>query len=73
MADNARSIASGFGREIIKSIAEASQGRTGAVRINEISTAKFKKSGGEADLRKRAASEISAELKKAWLGRQRDE
>lgn len=64
MAGSASEIAGGFGREIVKSIADASCGRTGAVRIDEISAAKIKASGSEADIRNHAAMQVSAELKK---------
>ena len=64
MAGSARSLAGGLGREIMKSIADASRGKTGAVRVDKIPAAKIKTAGGEADIRKRAAAEISAEVKK---------
>ena len=64
MAGNARSIAGGFGCEIIKSIADVSRGKTGERRIDKISAATIKTAGGEADIRKRAAEEISTEVKK---------
>jgi hypothetical protein len=64
MAGNARRIAGGFGPEIMKSIADATRGKTGEMRIDKISAATIKTTGGEADIRKRAAEEISAEVKK---------
>ncbi len=64
MEGNERSIASGFGREIMKSIADDLRGKTGTMRINKISTTKIKAVSGEADIRKRVVAEISAEVKK---------
>ena len=64
MAGNARSIAGGFGCEIMKSIADASRGKTGEMRIDRISTATIKTAGSEVDIRKRAEEETSAEVKK---------
>jgi hypothetical protein len=63
MAGSARSLAGGFGREIMKSIANASRGKTGEMRIDLISAANIRTAGGEAEIQKRAA-EISAELNK---------
>jgi hypothetical protein len=64
MAGNARSIAGGFGCEIMKNIADALRGKTGEMRIDNISTATIKTTGGEVDIRRRAAEEIAAEVKK---------
>lgn len=64
MAGNARSIAGGFGYEIMKSIADASRRKTGEMRIDTICAPTVKMVGNETDIRKRAAEDISAEIKK---------
>jgi hypothetical protein len=63
MAGNALSIAGGFGREIMKSIADTSRGKTGERRIDKLSAAMVKTAGGEAAIRKRVAAEISDAVK----------
>ena len=64
MAGRARSLAGGLGREIIESIADASRGQTGAMRIDQISVENIKAAGGAADIQKRAAAGASAEVNK---------
>ena len=64
MAGNVRCIAGGFGAEIMKSIAVAAHGKTGEMRIDKISSATIRMTGGEADIRKRAVGEVSAEVKR---------
>jgi hypothetical protein len=62
MAGRARSLAGGLGREILKSIADASRGKTGEMQIDQISVENIKAAGGAADIQKRAAAGISAEV-----------
>jgi hypothetical protein len=64
MAGTARSSAARFGHEIMHGIADVSRGKTGAVRIDKLSAATIRAAGGEAVIRKRAAAEISAEVRK---------
>jgi hypothetical protein len=62
MAGSARSLAGGLGREIMASIADASRGKTGEMRIDQISVENIKAAGGAAAIQKRAAAGISAEV-----------
>ena len=62
MAGSARSLAGGLGREIMKSIADASRGKTGEMQIGQISAENIKAAGSAADIQKRAAAGISAEV-----------
>lgn len=62
MAGNVRSIAGGFGREIMKGIVGAARGKAGEIRIDKISAAT--EAGDEADMRKRTAKEICVAVKK---------
>ena len=64
MAGSARSLAGGLGREIMKSIADASRGKTGEMQIDQISAENIKAGGSAADVQKRAAARISAEVNK---------
>ena len=64
MAGSARSLAGGLGREIMKSIADASRGKTGEVQIDQISAGNIRAAGSAADIQKRAAAGISAEVNK---------
>ena len=64
MAGNARSIGRGFGYEIMKGIADATRGKTGAMRIDALSAATVKTAGGEADISQRAAEKIWVEVKR---------
>ena len=64
MAGSARSLAGGLGREIIKSIADASRSQTGERRIDHISAENIKATGGADNIQKRTAAGISAEVNK---------
>jgi hypothetical protein len=64
MAGSVRSLAGGLGREIMKSIADASRGKTGEMQIDQISAENIKAAGSAADIQKRAAAGISAEVNK---------
>lgn len=66
MAGSARSLAGGLGREIMKSIADASRGKTGEMRIDQISAQNINAAGSAADIQKRAAAEISAAVSKRF-------
>ena len=63
-AGSARSLAGGLGHGIMKSIADASRGKTGEMRIDQISAGNIKAAGSAADIQKRAAAGISAEVNK---------
>ena len=64
MAGSACSLAGGLGREIMESIADASRGKTGAMQIDQISVENIKAAGAAADIQKRAAAGVSAEVNK---------
>jgi hypothetical protein len=66
-AASARSIARGLGGEILRSLAEAAHGQTGAERIEKISVGgKIQAASGAAPekLQKEIARRVAAELKK---------
>jgi hypothetical protein len=63
-AGQARDIAGGLGREILREIAESTAGKTGAKSIGELSAGKIRVSGGggvpglQAELARRVAAEV---------------
>ena len=62
---DAREIAGGFGREILKSVAQAANGKTGELRIDKLSAGKFRAEGGAAkNIQKRAADGVATEVRK---------
>ena len=64
MAGHARSMARSFGYAIMRSIAAASRGKTGEMRIDRISATTIRTADGEAHIRQRAAEDISAQVRK---------
>jgi len=67
-AGQARNIAGGLGREILREIAESTAGKTGAKSIGELSAGKIRVSGG-ADvpgLQGEIARRVAAEVKKRF-------
>ena len=64
MAGSARSLAGGLGREIMKSIGDASRDKTGEMQIDQISAGNIKATGSAADIQKRAAAGAAAEVNK---------
>jgi hypothetical protein len=64
MSGDAVGIANGLGREIMKGIADVSCGKSGELRIDRISAPVIRRAVGKADTQKRAAEEISAQIKK---------
>jgi hypothetical protein len=67
-AGQARDIAGGLGREILREIAESTAGKTGAKSIGELSTGKVRVSGGAdaAGLRGEIARRVAVEVKKRF-------
>lgn len=67
-AGDARNFAGGLGREILHGIGEASMGRIGTKKIDEISAGKIKISGGvdHAGLQKQIARQVSDEIRKKF-------
>lgn len=64
LAANAGSIAGGLGHEVMKRIAHASRGKSGRMRIDQLSAQRIKSDASAADIRTRAAEVISAEVNK---------
>jgi hypothetical protein len=69
-AGEARDIAGGLGREILREIAESTAGKTGAKSIGELSAGKVRVSGGGGagahGLQGEIARRVAAEVKKRF-------
>jgi hypothetical protein len=67
-AGQARDIAGGLGREILREIAEATAGKTGAKSIGELSAGKVRVSGGAdvSGLQGEIARRVAGEVKKRF-------
>jgi hypothetical protein len=67
-AGQARNIAAGLGRELLREIAESTAGKTGSKSIDEISAGKVRVSGGAgvAGLQGEIAGRVAAEVKKRF-------
>lgn len=59
MAGEAKSIAAGIGSDVMRSIAEATSGKNGSIRIDEISAGKLRTSGGAGTVQKQAAAQMA--------------
>jgi hypothetical protein len=64
-AGSAREIAGNLGNDILRNLSEATSGRRGSMRIEEVSAGKIKDTGADG-IRKQAAKRIAAELKKRF-------
>jgi hypothetical protein len=67
-AGSARQIAGGIGHEILRSVAEATRGRQGTMRVEEVSAGKIAAAGGASpeSLQRRIAGRVAAELRKRF-------
>jgi hypothetical protein len=67
-AGQARNIAGGLGREILREIAESTAGKTGAKSIGEVSAGNVRVSGGAGarGLQVEIARRVAAEVKKRF-------
>lgn len=63
-ASNAREIAGGLGRAILRSIAESVNGKTGEMRIDAVSAGRIHGADGAGAIQARAAAGIMAEVRK---------
>ena len=63
-ASNAREIAGGLGRAILRGIAESVNGKTGEMRIDEVSVGRIRGADGAGAIQERAAAGIMAEVRK---------
>ena len=64
-AGSAREIAAGLGNDVLRGLSEATSGRRGSMRIEEVSAGKIKGTSAEG-IRKQAAERIAAELAKRF-------
>jgi hypothetical protein len=64
----ARQIAGGIGNDILRSVVEVTQGRRGAMRVEELSAGKIAASSGASPerLQQQIASRVAAELRKRF-------
>ena len=63
-ASNAREIAGELGHAILRGIAESVNGRTGEIRIDEVSAGRIRVADGAGAIRERAAAGIMAGVRK---------
>lgn len=59
MAGDAKSIAAGIGNEVMRNIAVAAAGKTGSIRIDEISAGKFSASSGASAIQKEVGARVA--------------
>jgi hypothetical protein len=59
-----RAVAAGCGSEILRGIAEAATGRTGAIRIGELMTGAIRAEGAAGAIPRQVAERIAADVRK---------
>lgn len=63
-AREARDVAAGFGREILRRLAEGAVGRTGAARIDAVTTGVTRAANRTAAIPRDAAEKVAAEVRR---------